>query len=187
MSRFAVGTIALLLISTALFAAQGSRWQSQAADSELSFAARYEGEQIPGRFSRFDVRLTVDPETGQPAALAVEVELTSADMNDDEINQELAEPDWFDTARFPTARFVAEEILPSEGGYLANGRLRIKDIEQPLQVPFTWRPGGKKSELAGSVDIQRLTWKVGVGEWAADAGLGDRVQVTFDVTLIRAP
>lgn len=185
--RFPSGLVALLAAAASSPAAADPQWLSVAEDSKLRFAARYEGEEIPGRFSRFSVRLTTDPGTGEPAALVVEVDMVSADMNDDEINQELSGPDWFATARFPAAQFIADDIRSRDDGFVASGRLRIKDVEHPLEVPFTWRPGGERSMLAGSAELPRLAWRIGAGEWAEDDSLADRVQVTFDLVLVRAP
>lgn len=186
-SRFPPGLLALLVALPLSSAAADSQWLSVARDSELRFAARYEGEEIPGRFARFEVRLTADAGTGEPTALAVEVDMGSADMNDDEINEELSGPDWFAAARFPDARFIADDIRSRGDGFVASGRLRIRDIEQSLEVPFTWRPDGERSVLTGSVDLPRLAWQVGIGEWAEDDSLADRVTVAFDVVLIREP
>ena len=185
--RFPPVLLALLAAAASSSAAADPQWLSVAADSELRFAARYEGEEIPGRFARFNVRLTADAETGEPAALAVEVDMISADMGDDEINEELSGPDWFGAARFPAARFIAEDIRPRGEGFVAMGQLLIKDIERPLEVPFRWRHDGERSLLTGAVDLSRLAWQVGAGEWAGDERLADPVTVTFDVVLTREP
>ena len=181
------GVLVLLIVAASpTAAATGLRWQSQADGSELNFSAWYEGEEIPGRFSRFAVQLTTDDSTGEPATLTVEVEAGSADMSDEEINQELAEPDWFDSASFPAARFLSEDIAASPGGYLAAGHLQLKGVERPLQVPFAWRREGERATLSGSVDLSRLAWQVGGGEWASDASLADRVRVSFEIRMVPA-
>jgi polyisoprenoid-binding protein YceI len=178
---------ALLIIAAAPVVAADAHWQSSIESSELGFSAWYEGEEIPGRFSRFGVTVTTDAATGEPVALTVDIDVASADMNDDEVNQELAESEWFDTANFPAARFVAENIRPAATGYLAAGRLRIKDVERSLEVPFAWRPDGDRTALSGSVDLSRLAWEIGIGEWSSDASLADRVRVRFEVELFAVP
>ena len=178
--------LVLLVVASPTAAATGLTWQSQADGSELNFSAWYEGEEIPGRFSRFAVQLTTDDSTGEPAALTVEVEVGSADMSDAEINQELAEPDWFDSASFPAARYISDDITASAGGYVAAGRLLLKGVERPLQVPLAWRREGERATLSGSVDLSRLAWQVGGGEWASDASLKDRVRVSFEIRMVPA-
>lgn len=178
--------LALLITAAALPVAAQTQWESRADGSELGFSAWYEGEEIPGRFGRFSVRLTTGAAADEPLSLTVEVRTSSADMNDGEVNQELAEPDWFGTAAYPVARFFSEEIVPADGGYLARGQLRLKDVERSLDVPFAWRRDGDDGRLTGTVELSRLTWRVGVGEWASDASLAERVRVSFDVYMQRA-
>ena len=127
---------------------------------------------------------TTESAGGAPQALIVEVAVGSADMNDPEINEELREPDWFDVGSFPVARFESDEIRRSTEGYVATGLLRIKNIEQALTVPFTWQRNGQRANLSGSLELSRLAWAVGSGEWASDASLEDRVQVAFSVNLL---
>ena len=177
----------LLILAAVSSHAAEPRWLGSADGSRLDFSAWYEGEEIPGRFSRFDVTLTTDAATGEPSGLAVRIDVASADMNDDEVNRELAEPEWFDSTAFPAAQFVADDISAADGGYLAAGRLRIKDVERPLEVPFAWQPAGERAMLSGSVDLSRLAWRVGVGEWSSEASLADRVRVRFEVELQAVP
>ena len=128
--------VAALLLVTAMAQAQETHWTSRAADSELGFSAWYEGEELPGRFERFEARLQLDEASGEPRALTVEVEVGSADMNDREINEELGEPDWFDSAAFPRAVFSSSAIRRDGTDYLANGRLRLKGIDKALEIPL---------------------------------------------------
>ena len=177
---------ALLLSVPGLLVADPTQWSSVAADSQLTFSAYYEGEELPGRFTTFAVRLEVDEATGSPCALFVEVEIGSADMNDREINAEIVEPDWFDAQAFPTASYESSQIRPAENGFLATGGLRIKGIEQALELPLDWRQEGGTATLSGSVTLSRQAWQVGTGEWSNNASLSDRVDVHFRVALAPA-
>ncbi|MCU0988221.1 MAG: YceI family protein [Xanthomonadales bacterium] len=51
---------ALSLSAPGLLFADSGQWSSVAADSELGFAAYYEGEELPGRFAAFGVKLETD-------------------------------------------------------------------------------------------------------------------------------
>ncbi len=177
---------ALALSAPGLLIADPGRWSPVAANSELLFAAYYEGEELPGRFAAFGVRLETDEETGVPTALFVEVQTGSADMQDREVNAEIVEPEWFDARSFPTANFESRDIRPAESGFLAIGRLRLKGIEQALEIPLDWRQEGETATLSGSVTLSRQDWEVGTGEWSNNASLSDRVDVRYRVTLAPA-
>jgi len=164
--------------------AQDTQWISRAADSELGFSAWYDGEELPGRFERFEAHLQLDDSGSEPRALTVEVDVGSADMNDSQINQELGKPEWFDTAAFPRAEFSSGEIRRAGTGYLASGRLRLKGIDKSLEIPLDWQRDGDVATLSGTAVLMRRDWQVGAGEWASDASLSDRVELRYRVTLI---
>lgn len=164
-------------------AQEPAQWQATPANGELSFSAWYEGEAVTGRFRRFEVRVTMDESGRAPVALEVEVETGSADMNDREVNAELAEPEWFDVANFPAASFRSSDIRLSGERYIATGVLRIKGIEHPLELPLAWDERGGTTLLTGQVNLSRHDWQIGTGEWSGDTALADRVEVRYDLKL----
>lgn len=185
--RFALGAICLVL--TLLADVQSGfadevQWRSTAANSELAFSAWWENTELPGRFADFTARVQVDDNGSDPAALTVEVEVGSADMNDREINEELAGPDWFHASSFPLAVFASNDIRRRESGYLAAGTLRLKGIERPLEIPLDWKRDGNSATLSGTVTLSRQDWQVGSGEWASNASLADRVELRYRAVLI---
>ena len=163
--------------------ADGPRWVSQPETSELAFTAWYDGEKLPGEFNDFEASVIMDGSGAGPGTLTVQVELVSADMNDREINAELAEPDWFYIASFPRAEFRSDDIRPGDSGYLASGHLRLKGIERALVIPLQWQRDGDRATLSGTVILSRRQWQIGVGEWADDTRLEDRVELRYTVDL----
>lgn len=181
--NLAIGALALLAASQPLIA-DPVRWSSMAADSELGFSAYYDGQELSGRFASFTVTLEIDGQTRAPAALRVEVETASADMNDREVNAEIVEPAWFDSSTFPAASYASQDIRPTEDGFVAHGCLHIKGMEQALQIPLEWKQADQTAILSGAVRLSRLNWQVGTGEWSSDTHLSDRVDVRWRVTLV---
>lgn len=166
---------------------RAANWHSIAENSELVFTAYYEGEALPGRFERFRVELDTDDLAGEPRTLVVEVETGSADMQDREINEEIAEPEWFDTGAYPVARFESDSIRVAGDGYVASGRLHLKGVERSLEIPLELTVGDDGIGLSGSIRLSRQDWHIGTGEWSADASLSERVDVRWRVELVPAP
>lgn len=181
-----VWALPVLLTATQLAPAAEPQWLSQTGPGELAFSAWYEGEALPGRFADFTVRVALDG-AGTPTALTVEVNIASVDMNDREVNEELAEEEWFDTSSFPVAVFTSDEIKTAEDEYVAVGHLRLKGIERALEIPLEWQPAAEAVTLSGSVTVSRRDWRIGTGEWDSDARLADRVELRYNVTLAPEP
>jgi polyisoprenoid-binding protein YceI len=181
--RFALLTLVMMVFVPGADGGAGVPWVSQAAESKLAFSVWYEGEDLSGSFDDFKVKVLLDEGGSNPVVLEVEVRTGSADMNDREINEELMEPEWFDSASFPLAAFTSSAIQPVASGYLASGQLRLKGITQELDLPLQWERDGDRGRLSGSVVLSRREWQVGTGEWASDASLADRVEVRYEVML----
>jgi polyisoprenoid-binding protein YceI len=178
-------SLAVLLVTLSISCqADESLWHSTGEQSELRFIAHYDGQPLNGRFSRFAVEVSMDEITATPHSLTVVVEVASADMNDSDVNDELGRPDWFDIARYPQAVFDSESIKQTEKDqFVANGKLALKGIEKTLELPFQWQSREHTATLSGTLDLSRLGWNIGVGEWSEGSVIDDTVQLDFQVTL----
>jgi len=178
-----VGLLALLVSG----AAGAGEWVSDAADSRLEFVASYTGSDLPGSFSRFVVDMTFDPQQPEAGRLVVTVDITSADMGGDDMNQAVTGAAWLDVAEFASATFTSDAIsMPESGAYLAAGTLELKGVRRAVSVPFTWREEGEHASMRGELSLQRLDFGIGTGTWAATDEVAADVRVGFDIVLRRA-
>jgi polyisoprenoid-binding protein YceI len=156
------------------------------AKSEIAFTSKQMGVPVQGKFQRFDAQLSFDAQHPEAAKASITIELGSATMGAPESDAELPKAPWFNTAKFPQARFVSSTVKSlGEGRYQANGRLTIKGSAQDVVVPFTLKQSGASSEASGSFVIKRLDFKIGEGEWADTSMVANEVQVRFKFTLVR--
>lgn len=192
MSPFATRTFFLSLLILVILAASPAgaqqRLVSESEGSRLEFIARYEDEELPGRFRRFTVEVERDSETGHPKMLIVDVDTASADMNDRDINDELQQAAWFDTSSFPSARFGSSRIRQLDGRrFIAEGHLVLKGHRQSVEVPFAWLEKPEGFSISGELVLSRLAWGIGSGEWAEANTIADEVRLSFEVSLAADP
>jgi len=163
-----------------------TEWEMDPKNSDLKFVATYEGLEAPGRFNQFDVRLQFDPESLPNGQLDVSVNLSSADMDSDDINNAIAQKEWLHVIRFPQAHFRSTKIvINGRHAYSAHGMLSLKGIEQPIDVPFTWNDAGTRARMQGEFVVKRTNFNIGTGEWSAGNVIGTDVKVGFTVELRR--
>lgn len=177
-----------LLVSTLLVAtfhwAQAAEWKMDAAASRLEFVATFEKAAAPGVFREFDARMRFDADKPTEGRLDVMIVVRSADMNSTDVNQAIAGADWFDFARFPQAEFHATDISRTDSGrYLARGMLKVKGVQQPVEVPFSWDETGDGARLDGEFVVKRSAFGIGTGEWAVTSVIGADVKVKFSVRM----
>ena len=174
----------LFLLWTAVAAA--ADWRLEPSGSRLAFHASYEGADAPGVFQKFDVHLRFNPEHPDAGMLQVTVMLGSADMGSTDVNSAIHQSEWFDSAVFPQAEFRSKDIRKTEAGrYLAHGTLSVKNRQQDVAVPFTWKQTGQTATMSGELVLNRTHFSIGTGEWASGNVIGLDVKVTFTAVLQR--
>jgi polyisoprenoid-binding protein YceI len=186
MNRVAINRIFALsaLLGFAAFATAAD-WKQQAG-STLGFSGIQQGEAFTGQFRKFDSSIRFDPADLASARFDVGIDITSADSANSERDETMLGAEFFDSARFPKARFVTStfrQVAP--GVYEADATLTIRDKSVALKFPFTWRGDAKSAELKAKVTLDRLAFNIGTGEWEDEETVGRKVDV--NVLLKLAP
>ncbi|ADZ71227.1 YceI family protein [Polymorphum gilvum] len=176
--RSALVAAALALVTQPAAAAD---WAVDAADSSLAFTARQGDTAVPGRFERFEVAITLDPQDLSGASISVTVDTASVATEDAQVGATLASDGWLSTAAFPTAAFASTAVRRIEGErYEAEGTFTLRGVSMPLVLPFTLAIDGDTAKAAGAVTLLRADYGVGAGI-PADT-VGAQVEVSFALT-----
>lgn len=183
MIRSAVFLFGLLPIAVS----HAAGWQ-KADGATLTFEGTYQGEAFEGRFERFTPTIVFDPAALDTARFDVEIDITSAKTGVSDYDSTMQESEFFDSKSWPTARFVAKTFRKTgESTYEADAELTIRDKTVPLVFPFRFTVDGDSARLASTVNLNRLDFDVGTGDWADTSLIANEVDVMVDLPLIRAP
>jgi len=161
-----------------------AEWVAGPADGELSYTAFYEGSPIPGRFREYRVAVS-DGEDGTPTGIDVTVDIGSVTMGAGDLDEAIRAPEWFDTARFPQASFTAISVRPDGNDrFWARGLFTLKGTPREIELPFIWqRISPEMIDMQGRVELKRLDFGIGTGEWSTGDQIGLDVVVEFHLTL----
>lgn len=163
-----------------------ANWTVDAANSTLSFSGDQGGDAFTGTFSRFTPLIKFDPNDLASAQVQVSVDLTSADAGDAERTGALPGKDWFAVKSFQTAVFLADQFSALGGNrFEAIGELRIKDIAQPLTLPFSLDIDGDTATMNGKVSINRLDFNIGSGSWESEEWVAHKIDIAVVITATR--
>jgi len=147
-------------------------WAVDAGASKLSFSGTQNGEAFSGKFARFAGTVTFDP--AKPEA-------------DTQRDEALPQPEWFDAKKFPQAHFVASGFKAKGGdAYEADGQLSIRDIAQPVTLPFTLTITGDTAHAKGRAELVRTKFGVGQGPWSSGQWVALEVGVDVDLVAKKA-
>ena len=154
---------------------------TQAPGSTLQFAGKYEDEPFSGRFPGFVTTLRFDPAQLATSRLDVTIPLATATTGVEDYDSEMRGPSFFDSKRFPQARYTATKFRALGGNrFAADGTLSLHGVDKPVTLTFTWTAGAKPV-LDGKATVKRLDFGVGAGEWADTSLLPDAITVTTRV------
>jgi polyisoprenoid-binding protein YceI len=175
-----VFAIASALAAAPAFAAD----YTQAAGSTLAFAGKYQGEVFTGKFPGFSTKLSFDPKRLATSKLDVSIPLATATTGNADYDGELHGNAFFDSAKFPQARYTATRFRALGGNrYAADGTLTLHGVRKPVTLEFTWAAGAKPV-LTGKATVKRLDFGVGDGDWADTALIPDAIAISTKVLLV---
>ncbi len=157
-------------------------WDVDYEASFIEFVGEQAGASFTGRWTDWDAEIRFD--AGQLDASSAEVVIHTAAVssNDDERDNTIRGPDFFDAANFATAVFRASRFAVTAEGYVAAGELEIKSLRLPLEFRFSVVEDASATRLTGSARIDRLAFNVGTGDWQDTTWVGQHVDVRVQVT-----
>jgi len=187
--------LAVLGLALALPAVAGPAdpWTIDAAASKLSFETKQMGVPVKGSFGKFSGTIVLDPANLAAARIDITVEVGTGSTGTKDIDEAMTGPDLLAAMKFPAARFVADKVVSDgEGKYRADGKLTIRDMSRDLALPFTLAladDAAKADQLRatarGRVDIKRLDYGVGQGDWKATDAVPNDVAVILEIVATR--
>jgi polyisoprenoid-binding protein YceI len=178
------GLAACLLLATGI---QAGDFRMEPADSRLRFRAVAEKAEFEGRFTRFDSIARFDPADLAGSRIEATVDTGSVNTANGQRDELLVGADWFASSRWPRARFVTRRIEALGDGYRAEAELTLRDRTRPVVMDFRWQPLGDGARLQGTVQLRRLDFDVGTGEWRDTRSVADGVTVEVDVHYVPSP
>ena len=112
-------------------------WTTDNMHTSVGFTVGHLGlSQIQGRFDRTSGTVTADPKNLESASVTFTVETASVNTNVSQRDDHLRTADFFDAANYPEMTFVSSSIRRKGSGYVAEGKLTIKDVTKTIQIPF---------------------------------------------------
>lgn len=152
-------------------------------DGTLGITVRQMGSEVTGRFAEWTADITFDETVTSGVAGSVDVEIAITSLTLGSVTQQAMGPDYFASTEFPTARFTAD-LIARETGYLAEGTLTLRGVEQPVSLPFKLTLDDETARVEGSTELDRRSFDIGA-EMTDESQLGFGVSVSVGLTAVR--
>lgn len=94
----------------------------------------------------------------------VYVNVAGINTGNEKRDEHLKTADFFDVEKYPKMSFKSSNIKKDNEGYIATGKLTVKDVTKTVEIPFTALEANGKTTLLGTLEIDRLDYNVGVDQ-----------------------
>lgn len=95
-----------------------------------------------GTFSQASGTLTLDPAHPAATSVTIEVPIASVQTPSDKLTSELKSPQFFDSAKYPTMKFVSDTVTFSGTHATITGQLTLHGVTRPLTLEATFVGAG---------------------------------------------
>ena len=183
--------VAGALLHGTLARAQHVAYAIDPQHSQVDFGIKHMAiSTVHGRFAIKDGTVDLDPANVTGSAVMATIDVSSVDTGEAQRDSHLRSPDFFDTAKFPTATFKSTKVTRTSDGYDVIGDLSLHGVTKPvtlhMEAPSKAQVAMDKKEHRGftaTTTIHRqdfgLTWNGTLK--SGDNMLGDDVKMEFDI------
>lgn len=167
-------------------------WEIDRAHSAINFTISHFFTPVDGTFSNYDATVYFDPENLDESSIDITIPVSSVDTRNDRRDGHLLSEDFFNAEQWPNIHFVSNTIESTGGNnFVAKGEMTIRDVTREFELPFTLagvmdHPMQENTTVAGitaQAELMRTDYGVGVGDWAATAVVGDKVDIQLNLEL----
>lgn len=175
--------------------ASSTVWEIDRAHSAINFTINHFFTPVDGAFEDYEAEVLFDPENLDASSINVSIPVESVNTRNDRRDNHLRSEDFFNTDQWPNISFASHSIEQTgDNEFVAKGELTIRDVTKEFELPFELlgvmeHPMQDNTQVAGIVanaELMRTDYGVGVGDWAATAVVGDRVNITLNLELTSA-
>jgi polyisoprenoid-binding protein YceI len=178
---------AAALLAFAATPASAAHWTVDAAKSRLGFSVNWSNEPFVAVFHSWKADIDFDPADLAHSHVTAVIDLASEASDSSDNDDGLKGAYGFAVDRFPTARFeTAGFERLADGSYMADAKLTIRGVTQKLRLPFRLTFDGNRVRMTGKAVLDRTSFGVGQGEWAAPTPVAHAVTVTVEITATKS-
>ncbi len=158
-----------------------SEWTVQTGTIGISVSQF--GSAVEGSFADWTSSISFDETVSEGKAGTVTTTISIPSLTLGSVTDQAMGADFFNAENFPTAAFAAD-ITVTNGNYLADGTLTIKDQSVPVSLPFSLNVDGDTAVMQGTTSLDRRAFAIGQSVTDA-ATLGFDVAIDINLTATR--
>lgn len=169
-----------------------SKWTVDAAHSSIDFSVKHMMvSKVKGAFQKFNASVEADPNNLTTANIDFTIDVASIDTRNNDRDNHLRSPDFFDVEKYPTMTFKSTKIVKTDDDeYDVTGDVTLHGVTRSETFSVTFEglakdpmSGAEKIGFSANGKIKRsdygLTWNA-----ALETGgvlVGDDIKVSIEI------
>lgn len=163
-------------------------YKVDSAHTQVAFTVNHLGfNAYHGIFGDITGSLTLDPAKPDASKLSIEIPMSGIVTTSKALTDHLLKPDFFDAAKFPTARFESTSVVASGTSAVITGNLTIKGVTKPVTFNAQFIGAGpnpmSKAETVGfeaTTSINRSDFGISYGVPMVSDKVDLRITAAFE-------
>ncbi|MCP4363036.1 MAG: polyisoprenoid-binding protein [Chloroflexi bacterium] len=172
-------------------------WQIDSAHSHIYFTARHMMiSKVRGQFESFTGTVNFDEENPTRTTVDIEADLDSINTQEEQRDNHLKSPDFFDVANYPLMTFKSTKVEQTgENKGKLHGDLTIRGVTKPVvltaeyagQAKSPW--GTVSAGFSATGNINRKDWGLNWNQALETGGflVGDKIKIEIELELVKQP
>ena len=153
-------------------------WTADTAKAKISFSVKGPFGTVHGDFTGLKATIKFDEKDLGGSSIEASVDAKTVSTGIGMRNHDLrSKEEWLNTDKFPTISFRSEKIEKGGNGYKALGKLTLKGVTKPVEIPFTFTGNGSTGLFKGQFTIKREDYKVG----KTGGSVGSDITISIEV------
>jgi polyisoprenoid-binding protein YceI len=182
----AIGIVAFFALAVSAFAADTLNIDT--AHSSVQFTVRHMLiSNVPGSITGITGTINYDPQDVTKSSVDANIKVSTINTANENRDKDLRGPNFFDTDKYPEARFVSKKIEKRGDQLVAIGDLTIKDVTKQIELPFELLSGntpmGPAVGISASMKINRKDFHINYNRLMDNGGavVGDEVKLEINL------
>lgn len=171
-------------------------WSVDPSHSSVHFSVKHMViAKAKGNFGSYKINVETKGTDFENAKIELEIDVNSINTGAPDRDGHLKSPDFFDTAKFPSIKFVSKEMKKiNDEEYILSGNITLKDITRPIEFKVNYGGqiidpyGNLRAGFALESSIDRfdfgLNWNALLE--AGGAMVGKQVKLEAEIEIITA-
>jgi polyisoprenoid-binding protein YceI len=154
---------AVILVGSAFTVMNAVSWQV----NDDSYAVKFDTKGASGIIKGLKGAINFDEANLPGSGFDVTIDVNTLSTGNGMKNHHAKSESFFDAGKYPLIHFVSSKIEKTTDGYLATGKLTIKETTKNVTIPFTFEGSGNEGTFKGNFEINRTDYDLirnGVGE-----------------------